>query len=90
LYNVAQPFVIDNQLFTLVVLQDYREKNGKIDRFPIYWKRIIYQVNGSRFIKLGELEKSEDMYIGTVSKNRLILYSNEPFGCVSVVDFKKN
>jgi len=90
LYNVAQPFVIDNQLFTLVVLQDYKEKNGKIDRFPIYWKRIIYQVNGSRFIKLGELEKSEDIYIGTVLKNRLILYSNEPFGYVNVLDFKKN
>lgn len=90
LYNIAQPFVIDNQLFILVVFQEYREKNGKIERFPIDWKRIIYQVNGSRFLKLGELVDSEGMYIGAVSKNRLILYSNEPYGHVSVLDFKKN
>jgi hypothetical protein len=90
LYNVAQPFVINDQLFTLVVLQEYREKNGKIDKFPTAWKRIIYQVNGSRFLKLGELEDSEGMYIGTVSKNRLILYSNEPYGRIRVLDFKKH
>jgi hypothetical protein len=90
LYNVAQPFLIGDQLLTLVVLQEYREKNGKIDRFPVNWKRIIYQVNGSRFLKLGELEDGEDMYIGTVWKNRLILYSNEPYGCVKVLEFKKH
>ena len=89
LYNVSQPFVIDNQLFALVVLQEYKEKNGKIDRFPKNWKRIIYQVNGNRYLKLGELEDSEGMYIGTVSKNRLILYSNEPYGRIKVLDFKK-
>jgi hypothetical protein len=90
LYNVAQPFVIDDQLFTLAVLQEYREKNRKTDRFPVNWKRIIYQVNGSRFLKLGELEDGEDMYIGTVWKTRLILYSNEPYGRVKVLEFKKH
>jgi hypothetical protein len=90
LYNVAQPFVIDDQLFTLAVLHEYREKNGEIERFPINWKRIIYQVNGSRFLKLGELEDGEDMYIGTVWETRLILYSNEPYGCVKVLGFKKH
>ena len=65
-------------------------KNEKIGKFPTSWKGIISRENGSRFLKLGELEDSEGMYIGTVSKNRLILYSNEPYGRVTVLSFKKH
>lgn len=87
LYNVAQPFVIDDQLFTMVIIQDYRKKNGKIQKFPVSWKRIIYRVDGSRFVRLGILDDSEDMYVATVSKNRLILFANDPYSRIKILEF---
>ncbi len=89
LYNVAQPFVIDKQLFVLVIIQEYEEKDGKINHFPVKWKRILYQVNGANFVNLGELKDCEDLFYGNVSKNRLFLYSNEPYGRIRVFEFNK-
>ncbi len=88
-YNVAQPFIINDQLLILIVIQDFQKKNGRIDRFPIKTERIIYQVNGSNFQKLGVVNDSEDAYLGTVHKNRLILFSNEPYGHFRVFEFNK-
>jgi hypothetical protein len=89
LYNFAQPFVINDQLFAMVIIQQYEKKNGEIDKFPITSERIIYQVNGSHFEKLGIVNNGEDIYVGTVYKNRLILFSNEPYGHFRVFEFKK-
>ena len=89
LYNLAQPFIINDQLFALVIIQEFQTKDGKIDSFPITFERIIYQVNGSNFQKMGVLKDSENIFLGTVHKNRLILFSNEPYGHFRVFEFNK-
>ncbi len=88
-YNIAQPFVINDKLFILLIIQEYGEKNGTINRFPHKWQRIIYQVNRAGFIKLGALENAEGFLVGTVSKKRLILYSNEPYGRLRILEFSR-
>jgi len=88
LYNIAQPFIIENKLFVLVIVQEYEEKDGIINRFPYKWQRTIYQVNGNDFLKLGTLQDAEGYVIGTVTKTRLILYSNEPYGRLKVIEFE--
>jgi hypothetical protein len=88
IYNTAQPFFIDNQLFTLLIINEYREVNGKTERFPIKCQRLIYQVNGSHFEKIAVLKDGTEMYYETVSKNRLILSANEPYAHFKVFEFK--
>lgn len=88
IYNTAQPFFIDNQLFTLLIINEYREVNGKPERFPGKCKRFIYQVNGSHFEKIAGLKDGAEMYYETVYKNRLILSANEPYAHFKVFEFK--
>jgi len=89
IYNIAQPFVIDDQLFVFVILQDYKKKNGELYRFPVRWRHTIYQVNGSHFQELLILKDSEDLYVGNVFKNRLFLCGNEPYSRIRVLEFEK-
>lgn len=88
IYNIAQPFFIDTQLFTLLIINEYKEINGKIEQFPTKCQRFIYQVNGSHFEKIAELKDGGDMYYETVFKNRLILSANDPYAHFKVFEIK--
>jgi hypothetical protein len=88
IYNTAQPFIIDDQLFVLLIFNDYKNKDGKPEKYPFNCQRIIYQVIGNRFEKLGSLKEGEEFHYATVYKNRLILYANDPYGRFKVLEFK--
>ena len=89
LFNIAQPFIIDSQLFVLVAMNNYFGQDGRIQKFPVSYTRTIFQVNGSQLKKLGDIAGADGMYIATTWKNRLLLYSNEPFARVKVLEFTK-
>jgi len=89
IYNLAQPFFIEDQLFILLILQDFAKKDGELDRLPVKWERSIYQVNDGKFSELLTLKNSDDLYIGTVYQSRVFLYSNEPYSRIRVLEFKK-
>ena len=89
LFNIAQPFIIDSQLFVLVAMNNYFGHDGKIQKFPVSYTRIIFHVKGSQLIKLGGISGADGMYIATTWKNRLLLYSNEPFARIKILEFTK-
>jgi len=91
LYNIAQPFVINDELFVLVINQEYKEIDGKVEKYPYASKRSIYHWEARKrgFIRIGSVEKSDGMYVAAVSDNKLILYSNDPNGRIKVLEFKK-
>jgi len=77
-----------NSPVPIPLINEYKEVNGKSERFPTNCQRFIYQVNGSHFEKIAELKDGADMYYETVFKNRLILSANDPYAHFKVFEIK--
>jgi hypothetical protein len=89
-FNVASPFLLNNQIYLLVTIQTYDVQDNNSKEFPITSQLSLYRLNGKRIQKVTELDNCSQMRLGTVFDNRLVLYANEPYPRIVVLEINES
>lgn len=93
-YNYAKPMLIDNKVHVLLAKFEYFKDDTleavhtpKSQRFFIY----LFDKGNLKFKKeLKEIAEEELIKLGTVWKNRLIFYRQEPYPIIKILEIKEN
>lgn len=82
LFNFAQPLLIGSDIYVLVTKQEYSDKTFKDLKFR---KLYLYHLEKNHLKKVSQIFDDNFMLFGTVWRNRLILYTLDPYPHVAVM-----
>jgi hypothetical protein len=85
-FSLAHPFTLGKQLFVLVTIQDYIIRDDKSMASPERSQLTLYLLNGKSLKKLIDLECCGSMTLGDVFDNRMVLFANDPYPRVTVLE----
>ena len=86
LYNYLQPFLIDQTLYVFFTRQEYKGELGKGKSYPERSTLILYMVSDSRFQLVENFKGYDNMKFSRVRGSRILLYADEPFPRVKVIE----
>jgi hypothetical protein len=91
-FNVAQPLILDNELFVLLTEREYdldKKPNWKVVSSPISWKLSLFKViENEEIIKVTSLDQFDFMNLECTYKNRIIFSSSNPYPHIKILEVK--
>lgn len=85
-YNYAQPILINKNIYVLVTKQSFKDETFNSLRNPISKKLILYHLEKDSLNKVLDLSEGDFMDLGAVWNNRIILYSQDPYPHIKILE----
>jgi len=88
-FNYAQPLLINEKIYVLVKKQEFKDESRESLLEPIVIKYSLYRIVKSKLVEVADLKEFNKMELGTSFKDKLILYSREPYPHLKVISISE-